>query len=731
MRDFLWKNLSETEEQIISVGCEDGTHFALSTGVFLRVSHKQRNRLSVLDVKMGHTLLSLPGFFLLNLLYRGQAQDAVLTFEPNWTAFFSGESVTFKCDITGGKDRDWFYSIYDQHREVFPPSKEKFRTLHFLSKGYKRPEPVLTVSPSWPSPGASVTLNCRVDHPSAGWSFYWHKAVPQKSDYSYSFELLPGNLNSAASLTVSPDSVQHFTKTSLSLSCEGNSTEWRVMRFSKSDYLYPCSSWGTMAGSTCKITRSWLSGVFWCESETGQFSNAVNITKDVLSVLWLRDLAALWTFTDYSPAAVPVFIQKVKRSQRTNQSPATDHMINQDETNQRENGSVLQDNACLYETVKGPEEPANDESMDVTYSVLELKNISKKGKKNEPEDCVYSDVQMASSAAGHVTFHSSGSQVLHQRMKLFILNSNQEQLLVKMQRNIISNNVFCKDKTNGNNIPKLNLCLLNLICSFALHSSDSILTITAQFDRGEEETDSTLATKMVGGCQSCFLTNISVLLLGCFLHVSDVEASNPQREIHKKVGDTVELSSGLSTEGVTKTDWKYEGIKIADKEGVLKNTKFDSRLEFNPDNFSLTLRGLTLKDSGEFRFVSVKETGQRPTVIITLYVHASRPRKASTFPVLLTVGLLCGVLLIILPLLFLYRYRKSKDAVFIRSQSTNQGPATDHMINQDEIQNMPEYSTLLYGDRCLYETIGGPVEAGNGASNEPEESLYINVAADQ
>ncbi|KAI9522176.1 hypothetical protein NQZ68_038812 [Dissostichus eleginoides] len=70
-------------------------------------------------------------------------------------------------------------------------------------------------------------------------------------------------------------------------------------------------------------------------------------------------------------------------------------------------------------------------------------------------------------------------------------------------------------------------------------------------------------------------------------------------------------------------------------------------------------------------------------------------------------------------------------SVKCESQSTNQGPATDHMINQDEIQNMPEYSTLLHGDRCLYETIGGPVEAGNGASNEPEESLYINVAADQ
>ncbi|KAF3837243.1 hypothetical protein F7725_004707 [Dissostichus mawsoni] len=404
-----------------------------------RISQKQRGRLSVLDVKMGHTLLCPLGLFLLNLLYRGQAQDT--------------------------------------------------------------PEPVLTVSPSWPSPGASVTLNCRVDHPSAGWSFYWYKAVPQNSDNSYSYELLPGSengteedlfiidgqthtagyvcragrgdpvfyswhsepkfvwsgdINSAASLTVSPDSVQHFTKTSLSLSCEGNSTEWRVMRFSKPDYLYPCSIWGTMAGSTCRITRYLLSGVYWCESETGQFSNAVNITKgdDIILVSPVRPVAeglpvtlscklktqtvynvdfykndkliqndtrreltisavsksdegfykckqrdsadgrtspeswfsvkceydknsfsswkslyisrpvdcwaALWSFTDNSPSAVPVSLQKIKRSQSTNQGPATDHMINQDEIkNMPEYSTLLHGDRCLYETIGGPVEAGN------------------------------------------------------------------------------------------------------------------------------------------------------------------------------------------------------------------------------------------------------------------------------------------------------------------------------------------------------------------------------------
>uniref|UniRef100_A0A671UVE1 Ig-like domain-containing protein n=1 Tax=Sparus aurata TaxID=8175 RepID=A0A671UVE1_SPAAU len=183
---------------------------------------------------------------------------------------------------------------------------------------------VLTVSPSWLSAGASVTLNCSVKDQSAGWRFYWYKTVPDPSDNSYSYELLPGSssgteqdsyivhgqthtagyvcragrgdpvytdysqpqfvwsadFHSSASLTVSPDRAQHFTSDSVSLSCEGNSTEWRVKRLSPEDrYLSDCTIWGTMTGSTCKLKRNRCSGaVYWCESGSGEFSNAVNIT---------------------------------------------------------------------------------------------------------------------------------------------------------------------------------------------------------------------------------------------------------------------------------------------------------------------------------------------------------------------------------------------------------------------------------------------------------------------
>uniref|UniRef100_A0A669CQW1 Ig-like domain-containing protein n=1 Tax=Oreochromis niloticus TaxID=8128 RepID=A0A669CQW1_ORENI len=83
------------------------------------------------------------------------------------------------------------------------------------------------------------------------------------------------DVHSAASLTVSPDRVQHFT--SVSLTCEGNFTEWRVRKFSEDGRLY--SDCRRMTGSTCNINTSKSdTGVYWCESGSGEFSSAVNIT---------------------------------------------------------------------------------------------------------------------------------------------------------------------------------------------------------------------------------------------------------------------------------------------------------------------------------------------------------------------------------------------------------------------------------------------------------------------
>ncbi|XP_043952810.1 uncharacterized protein LOC122819858 [Gambusia affinis] len=195
---------------------------------------------------------------------------------------------------------------------------------------------VLTVSPSWLSPGASVTLNCEVEDSSTGWRFYWYKAVPVLSNKTYRYELLPGSISGtvensfiitgqkhtagfacragrgnpeifthyskpkfiwsadshpAASLSVSPDREQHFTSESVTLNCGGNSTEWRVMEFGENHFgwmrfwveddelhVSDCSNWGEMTGSSCTInSHRYHEGLYWCESGSGEFSNAVNI----------------------------------------------------------------------------------------------------------------------------------------------------------------------------------------------------------------------------------------------------------------------------------------------------------------------------------------------------------------------------------------------------------------------------------------------------------------------
>ncbi|XP_019898723.2 obscurin-like [Esox lucius] len=197
-----------------------------------------------------------------------------------------------------------------------------------------RPKAVLSISPQWMNTGDSVTLNCEVKQSSTGWRFSWYKTVPYRAglpsllDKSYSVEPLSGygtteesytlspagptdtggyvcragrgdpayytdysepqflwlgDLPFSVSLRISPNRTQHFTSKSLSLICDlkGNSTGWRLMRYTETGVESGCSpNWGSITVSTCTITSTDTgdSGVYWCESGSGQYSNAVNIT---------------------------------------------------------------------------------------------------------------------------------------------------------------------------------------------------------------------------------------------------------------------------------------------------------------------------------------------------------------------------------------------------------------------------------------------------------------------
>ncbi|CAK6984618.1 neurosecretory protein VGF-like [Scomber scombrus] len=152
------------------------------------------------------------------------------------------------------------------------------------------------------------------------------------------------------------------------------------------------------------------------------------------------------------------------------------------------------------------------------------------------------------------------------------------------------------------------------VYSSLLHGDGSVYESV----RGSEDA----GKKMAGCCLrcfSCFLAYSALVLLGVFFH--DVEASSCDRIIHKKVGDTVELSSCLPTEGVTSAIWKYKDEIVIDTDiGVTKHPQFIGRVELNQDS-SLTVKRLKTQDSGVYSFISEVNDQQRPTVSITLQVH--------------------------------------------------------------------------------------------------------------
>uniref|UniRef100_UPI003AACC798 Fc receptor-like protein 5 isoform X2 n=1 Tax=Centroberyx gerrardi TaxID=166262 RepID=UPI003AACC798 len=510
------------------------------------------------------------------------ANRAVVTLQPNWPQIYSGETITLRCEIQGGGDTDWEYE-WRTTSSYKPPKQNEYRissayTTHsgdYSCKGRQRsgqqsstewssafkltvsykPTPVLTVSPVWLSPGASVTLSCEVEGSSAGWRFYWYKAVPKLSDNSYTYELLPGSNDgtaegsyilhgpthtggymcragrgdpvfysrdsepkfiwsgdrrSSASVTVSPNRTQHFSSESVSLSCEGNSTEWTVKRFTEEGYLEHCTSyWGSMTGSKCNIIDIRSSAVYWCESGSGEFSNAVNITGQYGRLILLSPvhpvtegdsvtlgcksrtepllsnvdfyrndkliqnettgemtihavsksdegfykckyseypgtespqswMAVKFAVSRPASSSFPVWLiiglvtvilliilllllclcRKSKdpccgrpiQSQSTNQGSTTDQR--EDQGNRR---TPLHGDAYVYESIKGSEDTENggpaDESNDITYSSIELKNVHKKVKHVDPaESSVYSDVKIGSTTESNVTY----AQVYHQ-----------------------------------------------------------------------------------------------------------------------------------------------------------------------------------------------------------------------------------------------------------------------------------------------------------------------------
>ncbi|KAM9424641.1 uncharacterized protein KZ484_003612 isoform 2-T2 [Pholidichthys leucotaenia] len=193
----------------------------------------------------------------------------------------------------------------------------------------------------------------------------------------------------------------------------------------------------------------------------------------------------------------------------------------------------------------------------------------------------------------------------------------------------------------------------------------------------------------------CFFTYSIGIFLGDFLH--DVTLAE-KSVVHGKVGGIVELLPNVST-NVTSAKWKYGDATVADADPSFLTSQFTGRSELDPKNFTLTIRDLTLGDSGDFQFIYDVNDEQQPTIFITLQVHDH------ISSVVLIVGLIVGVLIIGL-LIILLHCRKLKDLC------CNRG-AQPETVHQGETQ-LQVYSSLQYGDQNVYETLSGNEEAQQG-----------------
>ncbi|XP_065109058.1 leukocyte immunoglobulin-like receptor subfamily B member 3A [Paramisgurnus dabryanus] len=206
-----------------------------------------------------------------------------------------------------------------------------------LTVSSDKPQTVLSVSPQqWLTEGDSVTLMCEVINSSTGWTFSWFTVQSPSSVNKYDYELVSNSgggskgiytvssvtvkhtgvymcraergdpvyhteysntqtlwitgVSRSVSLIIIPDRSQHFSSESLYLSCEDHSksTGWTVRRYT--DKLKPCSSsdWrSTETTSTCTIRYPGTSdtGVYWCQSESGEKLHPVNISVHYVGVI--------------------------------------------------------------------------------------------------------------------------------------------------------------------------------------------------------------------------------------------------------------------------------------------------------------------------------------------------------------------------------------------------------------------------------------------------------------
>ncbi|KAM9501661.1 leukocyte immunoglobulin-like receptor subfamily A member 3 [Clarias gariepinus] len=217
------------------------------TGVYRCIAERKTSSLTLSSILQ--TLWTTGSIPLIPVTHAQGSTKPVVSIKPD-THVYRGERVIFRCDIQRGGDSEWTYSWYKNNDGLDPHIGDYI----------------------W-----SVSDSDSGDYTCRGWS-----KDSRSSVISDPVTLTVSGENPPVSLIINPNRTQHFTGDSLSLSCEDqrHSTGWTVRRYTHSERVLDCSWWGSVTGSTCKISSLSTSytGVYWCESKSGESSNPVNIT---------------------------------------------------------------------------------------------------------------------------------------------------------------------------------------------------------------------------------------------------------------------------------------------------------------------------------------------------------------------------------------------------------------------------------------------------------------------
>ncbi|XP_032438582.1 uncharacterized protein LOC116732479 isoform X2 [Xiphophorus hellerii] len=754
---------------------------------------------------------------------------AILTIDPNWSTFHSGERVTFICDMNEGNDTDWEYEIKKKGEQFLHYNPHKSFTLlpiqidhsgEYQCCGHRKisgdtkcsdtvsltvtaqPKPTLTAGPTIIPVGGNVTLSCSL--PSAGWKYKWYRKTKNTPEVQLTDEEnrdinvaqagiyrclgMRGNENyqslvsDEVSITISfsnkvfvtrqPNRPQMFSGESITLTCEvrgGETTEWTyewrrdgtTVKVGNDKHLtvsvnessseeYMCQ---------CRLRDDWHSETKWSEKIPVSVSDPVLTVEPNWSTFYVGEFVT--------------FICNMNEGKHTDWY----QLIRNDQ------GFVR------YQSDKHFRVEALSTGYSGEFQCCGHWSGSSYEKCSETVTVTFSDKPGAKLTAGSTTIPVGGSVILSCSVepsagwKYRWFRRTSDTFVVEFSRNneenreitVTQGGIYKCDGERGNSSFYSHSSLENIIeIMFSnkvfvtrqpnwpqMFSGESI-TLTCEV-QGGETTEWTCEWRRSGSIihkthskdWTFIVSESSSGNYMCQCRIRDDWYSSTQRSetirlsVSTKPG--AKLSAGPTTIPVggsvtlscsvePSAGWKYRWFRRT------SDTSFVEFSRNNKENREITVtqggiykcdgkRGnpsfyshSSLENNIEIMFSNKIFVTRQPNGSHVSSVTVSSP-VISSFPVMLIVGPVSGIVLIVL-LLLLWRCRRSKDLSCIRSfqsESSSQRPTTNHGVNQTE----SDYSFLLHGTTSVYETIHNRGATGKERPPDPEEgSVYVNVRPD-